>query len=346
MENLNDSSIEFDNKKFELLNPPPTEQLNSETNKINSLQPQKLKRKRIQAQRACTNCKKLHSRCDNQRPCKRCFQSGFEATCADLPRKRRMSKSYSEQVNNVWESTLNVAPRNFVPNLSTLWTQYQINQEPLITTSNEILGPFHEIQNYTNNKIVDYEENPKNYSPFTFTNSNPTYTPNLESCDNTPKLMRKSSENQSLLMENFLYHQMEELKERNPNSIQNNFINESVFNGEDKILETDNKLIWHSLLPQDYAISVWKSTSTPGFNFLVECNQRFIDLVGYPIEQLKNNFPCQKLFISKKFGEFSKRTQIGTAFGFKEVYLSIFPLITDNDLNKHFIVSMLEIRLT
>ncbi|KIX04403.1 uncharacterized protein Z518_05271 [Rhinocladiella mackenziei CBS 650.93] len=38
---------------------------------------------------ACINCKKKHLRCDNERPCRRCVQSGKEDTCVDVEHKKR-----------------------------------------------------------------------------------------------------------------------------------------------------------------------------------------------------------------------------------------------------------------
>jgi hypothetical protein len=39
----------------------------------------------------------------NTRPCKRCAQNGLSSTCMDIPRKRRMSRTYTE----VWETRYN-----------------------------------------------------------------------------------------------------------------------------------------------------------------------------------------------------------------------------------------------
>mmetsp|Transcript_13023 Transcript_13023/g.17886 ORF Transcript_13023/g.17886 Transcript_13023/m.17886 type:complete len:477 (+) Transcript_13023:142-1572(+) len=48
-----------------------------------------LKPKRLQVPKACMNCRKKKAGCDRERPCKRCIQSGEEATCVDIPRKKR-----------------------------------------------------------------------------------------------------------------------------------------------------------------------------------------------------------------------------------------------------------------
>jgi len=50
-------------------------------------------KKRQQAVRACTHCKRLHAKCSNERPCKRCENNGLAETCIDSPRKPRMGKA-------------------------------------------------------------------------------------------------------------------------------------------------------------------------------------------------------------------------------------------------------------
>jgi len=48
--------------------------------------------KRIQVKAACSNCRKKHQGCDNQRPCKRCINTGNEDTCVDIPHRRYKTK--------------------------------------------------------------------------------------------------------------------------------------------------------------------------------------------------------------------------------------------------------------
>eukprot|EP01089_Gocevia_fonbrunei_P001307 TRINITY_DN11218_c0_g1_i1.p1 TRINITY_DN11218_c0_g1~~TRINITY_DN11218_c0_g1_i1.p1 ORF type:complete len:248 (+),score=39.82 TRINITY_DN11218_c0_g1_i1:98-841(+) len=46
-------------------------------------------KKRTQVKQACVNCQRSHTRCENQRPCKRCQHAGMAQSCIDVPRKRR-----------------------------------------------------------------------------------------------------------------------------------------------------------------------------------------------------------------------------------------------------------------
>jgi len=49
----------------------------------------RLSAKRKQVKRACENCRKAHSGCDEERPCHRCKKRGEEDKCLDMPRKKR-----------------------------------------------------------------------------------------------------------------------------------------------------------------------------------------------------------------------------------------------------------------
>lgn len=69
--------------------------------------PTRTRAKRTQVQRACNNCKRLHARCDNQRPCQRCVQSGCGDSCVDAPRKRRITSPTPS------ESTIAVPPAGY-----------------------------------------------------------------------------------------------------------------------------------------------------------------------------------------------------------------------------------------
>jgi len=288
------------------------------------------KQKRLQAQKACSNCKRLHARCDNERPCKRCIQNGLANTCIDLPRKRRMSRSYTEAVNKVWEArygtNTKVTPTPVTMPVNTAWNvplpvSYSPQVYPMQTPSPTLSTP-HPIQ-----------------TPAFPTSSmymteivNPAVEPMV--APSPPVLLEK----QDPIMESFLYHQMTELRE--------NVAQNDRYYDIENIRERAFKPVWHSFAPQDFAISVWKATNTPGFNYLIECNERFVDLVGFPIEQLRNSFSGQKLFISKTLfsqKDWPKRTQIATAYGFKEVFITLYPMFADVASNKYFILHMIEV---
>jgi len=322
--------------------------------------------KRLQAQRACSNCKRLHARCDNERPCKRCSQNGLANTCVDLPRKRRMSRTYTE--GDIWDSQRCGSPSLVglgSPSMSGLgvWPSLSngsmsgmnFTKESLLTSkplTSSKSGSLPSLVDLPNNfepsnliltEIVNPEENMSRSDSRQNISSSASFTTE-PLASSSPNIFEK----QDPLMETFLYHQMTELRENgqdrkfplpNPDM-------ESHHSNNSSQSQAQPRTQWHSFMPQpEFAISVWKGTSTPGYNYLVECNDRFVELLGYPLEQLRNNFPCQKLFVSKAFcgqKDWPKRTQIGTAYGFKEVYLTIYPLIGDS-ANKYFIVNMLEL---
>lgn len=77
---LSNQSLQGHSMVSNPLNPPPT-----------ATQPG-MQRKRGHVSKACTNCRKMHAGCDKERPCARCVFNGWEATCVDTPRKKRISK--------------------------------------------------------------------------------------------------------------------------------------------------------------------------------------------------------------------------------------------------------------
>jgi len=253
-----------------------------------------------------------------------------------------MSRSYTEAVNKVWEARY--GNQKMQPSASVsvpsppAWTvplsyspSPMYGRDPMQTPSPTLLGmnspslpndipiPMHS-QAYPNSNIYLSEI----VNPVAVEVIAPNPTPMLEK--------------QDPLMESFLYHQMTELRE----NVAQNDRKYDIENIRERALQP----VWHSFLPQEFAISVWKATNTPGFNYLIECNQRFVELVGFPIEQLRNSFSGQKLFVSKSFftqKDWPKRTQIATAYGFKEVYITLFPMTADVASNKYFIINMIEV---
>lgn len=45
--------------------------------------------KRKQVKNSCINCKKIHKKCDDNRPCQRCIDNKLINTCKDSERKKR-----------------------------------------------------------------------------------------------------------------------------------------------------------------------------------------------------------------------------------------------------------------
>lgn len=101
---------------------------------------------------------------------------------------------------------------------------------------------------------------------------------------------------------------------------------------------------WHSFQPTNIAVSVWRK-ALDGNKILIECNQYFVELVGYSLEVLQSSFSSQKLVTPyclskdttpKETGEKRpKRIWIQTAKDLKEVYCSI-----TSTFNSEFIIYM------
>jgi len=49
-------------------------------------------KKRKQVKKACVNCRKSHSACDVERPCRRCIETNQADNCFDIPRKNKAKK--------------------------------------------------------------------------------------------------------------------------------------------------------------------------------------------------------------------------------------------------------------
>jgi len=60
----------------------------------------KPRRRRNQAKRACKSCRKSHSACGAERPCRRCVSKGLGHLCVDAPKKRK------EATGPLWEGEM------------------------------------------------------------------------------------------------------------------------------------------------------------------------------------------------------------------------------------------------
>lgn len=333
------------------------------------------KPKRLQAQRACSNCKRLHAKCDNERPCKRCVQNGLSNTCVDLPRKRRMSRTYTDtnnSVNKMWEARFNSmisTPTIPLSNITPMSPPSSYPYVPIQVGKEAKLSVTPPMQQRIPQSVP---QNGFGYHPSTSSKSVPSmvelstsFEPNLVLTEIMnpveQEVMRHRMTHRETTshhysqggggipdpfdrsMDNFIYQQMSEIRETNSH------LERKLLSPELEMRERISRQSpqWYSFVPQqDFAISVWQGTGTPGHNYLAECNERFVELTGFSMDQLRNNFPTQKLFINKQIyasKEWPKRTQIATAYGLKEVYLTIYPLVSDLTTNKYFIVNMLEI---
>jgi hypothetical protein len=110
---------------------------------------------------------------------------------------------------------------------------------------------------------------------------------------------------------------------------------------------------WHSFAPQpELAVSVWKAAPVEVEGGCTR-NEKFVEMLGYPIETLKNNFTCSKLVrkqdLCPEFREkgtsgrdWPRKTQIITAFGLRDVWITISPVHTHNNVIKYYIVHLMD----
>lgn len=301
--------------------------------------------KRIQVPKACSNCRRMHAGCDLGRPCRRCAQNGLESSCVDVPRKKRASRkrpkdelgdTKMEDPTKIWEDTYN-----------------------------ELFGP-------SENRIQPYTAPPasfnnQSFDPYVFQPESlllPDMGVSRNATPSAPTQMEipptpSSLPNMSGTDWNFLVQQITELREGNK-SLENKLLGVSheLSDLRTKKPPRSESLLtgWHTFQPQqELAISVWKATSPEEGgcprNVLIECNEKFVEMLGYPLDTLKNNFTCSRLVRKqdicpenreKNGREWPKRTQIITAFGLRDVFITISPVHDQTSVVKYYIVHILE----
>jgi len=160
-------------------------------------------KKRQQARRACVLCKRLHAKCSNERPCKRCDANGVGHTCQDSPRKQRMSRpiqpgqpTTSTKMAIIEES---VKPRKevsiFANNSSSL-VMHDLVLTHLDTLTKEYQGP--EVKRtfttpITASLIVPRHDDDDGHSPASgFEVSKPIYAKNEEPSHSLKNIARAS----------------------------------------------------------------------------------------------------------------------------------------------------------
>lgn len=294
---------------------------------------EELKIKRIQVPKACSNCRKNHAGCDTERPCRRCVQNGLADSCIDVPRKKRVSKrKESNQEDDLVIS--------------------DIKPEEWEKTFLDLFGTGGSSDDSQSSLESPLETDLKNVDPSLL----------LAQLEEDPNPTPNASQINSFDLTN-LVNQMTELKASNKN-LENTLLSVTKELADLKSRTALIKQIpdalslkgWHHFQKENdgIAISVWKKTSSNSCsgNLLVECNDEFINLLGYPIETLKNNFTCNQLIVgcvkknAKETGDqrdFPRRTQILTYRGVIEVFMSILPVYDQYNEVKFYILHMMPI---
>jgi len=304
--------------------------------------------KRIQVPKACSNCRRMHAGCDLGRPCRRCVQNGLESSCVDVPRKKRASRKRSKDDG--------ISPDSTMEDSTKIWED----------TYNELFG-----QNSSENRIQPY--NPpasfgnQSFDPYVFQPESlllPDMGASMRNpLHSAPTQMELPTQNPLPSMGgndfNFLVQQIQELRDGNKN-LEGKLLGVthelSDMQSKNKLARESMLTGWHTFQPQqDLAISVWKASALEEGgctkNVLIECNERFVEMLGYPIDTLKNNFTCSRLVRKqdicpenrdKNGREWPKRTQIITAFGLRDVFITISPVHDHTNIVKYYIVHILE----
>jgi len=323
--------------------------------------------KRLQVPKACSNCRKMHAGCDTERPCRRCVQNGLESTCQDVPRKKRVSRKRPQE---------DIAEEEIVPKIEIV-PKVEDPARYWEETYNELFGgivpQIQQVSPPTNYNTAIEPYNPYNYEPDPLILSempdalrsynSPIEVTNMAFDDSSSPQIQPSSSNNDLT---FLVEQIKELHESNKN-LESKLIgvtSELIDMRRDTVLNNTQQMVnnslggWYSFGPQnELAISVWRAVPAPEGtcpkNVLVEANAKFVQMLGYSMEVLKNNFHCNNLVRkqdicpdnrdNKNGREWPKRTQIITAFGMKDVFITITPVQEHKtSAPKFFLVYILE----
>jgi len=337
--------------------------------------PATTKVKRSQVPKACTNCRKNHAGCDLKRPCKRCSQNGIEDSCSDVPRKKRVLKRRNPEeisMESILETDL---PQNQDQSNDKVSFDAWEDAYNLMTgngTMNGLAAPLSPLNSELNFEyqpptlILDYPaDDSSSMSSVSSSYSSPMTTIGR---DPLPYFNFNPSSNNLDL--GFLVDQVTELKENNKN-LERKLMNVTSELSDLKTKQNTNPYVllqWHSFQSQpDLAISVWKHNGNT--NILTECNDKFVQMMGHPIDYLQKGFTCRqmmpkkmkrveeleeeeescnyKLLCPDKSDEgdrqWPKRTTISTANGSKDVFMTLTPVADSVGVVRYFISYILEV---
>jgi len=308
----------------------------------------KEKKRRVQVSKACSNCRKIHAACDKERPCHRCKNNKMEDTCIDVPRKKRVKKSTSN-VTTDENGKVIVSTKIESMNVSNLLTSSSSN------TPNNNNANFHFEDMNNDLPLVDLFSPNFNPDPMMITEFSilDTYQPQQQ----MQNIIHQTLQPPPQMDISYLVQQVQELKQHNK-TMESRLMNltDELFKLREKVSNTRPEIqSWTNIASQqDLGVSVWKNTSNGKFgcgatNVLVECNDKFIEMSGYPIEELKNNFTCVKLIkgsVEKIPGtmnsEWPKKTQLLSSDGvLRECYITITPVTDNNSTIKFYIMHTL-----
>jgi hypothetical protein len=368
--------------------------------------------KRTQVSRACANCRKVHTGCDANRPCRRCILYNLE--CIDLPRKKRSKspKPKSPTKSNSSSSPASISSQSPLPTPQQVSTQDVF--DPLYDLDILSVGDLDFIQPDTV-ALAEITPTLNNATSFNPSNGNlynssapqnlsvvPSYQhPYNHSASNwsvIPQPSQQLFETQQMMEPlnkmteaiTILTQQMTELRTSNK-SLERKLskVTEELDEVKSKssISLLENQSQWFSFRETfDLSISVWKPFCAGSKKelILVECNNNFKQLVGYPDEVLRNNFTASRLLnwqmhVCPRFREtvtkaaetgeldpyndgkdspltkeackpmtISFQTQINVLSGMKNVSITINPIVQPNSTDvcdvKYFIMHTLELR--
>jgi len=174
-----------------------------------------------------------------------------------------------------------------------------------------------------------------NHAPVASTTVNPISISTTQAVSQITPPTAIPQNNLSNIELNFLIQQISELKDNNKSlegklgSVTCELIDLKSKQAQMSVQNTSSSNSWHSFEAtsnnNDIALSVWRTTSEG--NVLAECNDKFMELVGYPTSVLHNNFLFSRLVygisVDLNPKEWPKKTKIATSTGIKDVFVTV-----------------------
>jgi len=339
--------------------------------------------KRLQVPRACSNCRRMHAGCGVERPCKRCIHNGLESSCVDVPRKKRSvkkGKNDSEEGDFI-RAKSNVTSPSSSPTMQTtavvrikpegdqhqLWQDtfhelYESTSGPSSTTSS--LGSLSDID--LSAPLIFGSESDNSGFFSSFSHNDPIHSHDSIHIHSHDVIHHHDHDLHDMLPQEPHHDLPLPLAVNHHEEFEyNNLLLEITnLNENNKSLETKLQSLCEELVEMKKAVPTKRRTEGPltqqavmenpnvsvsmwmaSFTdlVLVECDQRFVQIMGLPMDILKDNFPFSRVLENTPSDHnWPKKVKISTLSGSKEVLMTI-NMLTDGTTVKYFVVHILEL---
>jgi len=244
--------------------------------------------KRKQVKRACTNCRKSHSGCDDLRPCSRCTDNGLEASCEDVPRKKRATrrKMPSDSTTDMGE-IIAMTPTGLVFADRT----GQNNRGRRLQSETDESSA---MNNLLRSNRDDSSQSKASDIAATMNKAN-----NYQSLVTELSDLRRYNTRLEHTLQNILV-EVQQLRSRSDGKVKLE-PNEQTSPAPSGVNELEGSTTpFNAFANEVPGIATWRVHDST----LLECNDRFMEIVQQPLDTLKNNFKCLQLFPQRLYEDF------------------------------------------